>query len=206
MRSEQDSIVVLRENASWLRHVWWACAAGLLVLVVQLLRADPVEGIKVAASVAGILLFGFSGFVLRCRVVSIDPTLREISIEDRGFSRTDTQRIALRDIDAIQIVRTHRLPEDRAWTVYVKAAAAAIPINRNPLPFPSQAHDLARRLREFCAVDIVDDTDAAIATLVRDGRIIDAVVLVREARGLSLTDAKALIDKMKQKQQETHRG
>ena len=72
-----DQTLVLRENGEWLRYVLW-----------------------------GVLLFGFSGFVLQSRRIAIDPFRREAIMTSKGFRNTKTERLKFDEIRKILVLTT----------------------------------------------------------------------------------------------------
>ena len=88
-----NDVVILKENSEWLRYVFWVAAFGMCFLVVNIINAPVLDYGKLYGSVAGVLLLGFCGFVLKIRRVTVDPVRRVVCC---GTECTDIIRCILR--------------------------------------------------------------------------------------------------------------
>ena len=82
-----DQAFILQENSGWLRYVLWGCAIGFCVLAVSVINAPVRDVGKVIGSVMGVLLFGFSGYVIRTRHITVDPLSQKSRLRARVFGR-----------------------------------------------------------------------------------------------------------------------
>lgn len=195
---------VFKENGEWLRYVLWACAGGLLFLSATMALAQDHDSVKIIASLLGVLLFGFSGFVFQTRVVTVDPVRRRVTVISRRFRRQITETLDFDGVRRIQICLGYEynenyLPANRwqeEWFVVLDCAGSSVAINTNPFNGVTQAQHLAVELQRFLKVPVTDELDDGFRRLVELGRKIDAIAMVARTMNMSTTQAKDYIDKL----------
>lgn len=95
---------VLRENAEWVRGVFWLSALGFGALLMNIVSATERDTGMIIGSTMGVLLFSLCGFVLQSRRIVIDPSRREAIIETKRFRGTTTMRLRFDEIAKILLV------------------------------------------------------------------------------------------------------
>lgn len=103
---------VLRENAEWLRGVFWLSALGMGARLMNLVGATERDMGKIIGSAITVLSFDFYGFVLQSRRIVIDPLNREVIIESKCFRGTTPMRLCFDEIAKILLVTTFENAED----------------------------------------------------------------------------------------------
>lgn len=189
---------MLHENSGWLRYVLWGVAIGMSVLMVNTVNAPDREVGKMIGIAAGILLTGFSGFVLQTRTIVIDPLRREVVLTSKGFRQTTTERLGFDEIKKLLVLKTFDLVEDsrgvdvmrERWSIGCVLDGRSVPVTKNLYLTKESAMRDARKMQTLLAVDITDDVDDSIAHLTQSGSKIEAVTLASRARGVTITQAK----------------
>lgn len=190
--------LVVRDNAEWLRYVFFCGAAGMVFLLANLLSAAQADAGKLLGAAIGAALFAFCGWVLPVRRVVIDPAARQIVVESRRIGRRTIERLGFADVSRILVVRTfdhdpEALPANRRrerWSVVLLARAGShIPLSINPEVSKGRALALAARARGLLGVEASDDPLESEAYLASAGRTVDAVAVVRASKGGALGEA-----------------
>lgn len=162
MSDSASRALVLRENGEWLRYVLWGCAVGmgwLLAGAITSVRRDPW---MIYAGVTGMLLFAFSGFVIRTRRVVIDPVRREVTIASRRIGQAATQRIAFASIERIVVLPTLENVENlrgvdtlrTRWLLALSVDGRNVTITGNPYLTREAAMRDAMRIRQVLSVAV----------------------------------------------------
>lgn len=198
----RSKTLVLRENAEWLRGVFWLSALGMGTLLASFFSAAERDMGKIIGSALGVLLFGFSGFVLQTRRIVIDPLRRETIIESKRFRGTTTTRLRFDDIEKILLVTTFENVEDarganvmrKRWAIAFLLADRSVPVTKNPYPTKAAAVLDAVRYR-FDQLDRHQLPDLfRIAHLAQNGQKAAALTLACRALHMTTAQAKALVE------------
>lgn len=198
----RSKTLVLRENAEWLRGVFWLSALGMGTLLVSFFSAAERDMGKIIGSALGVLLFGFSGFVLQTRRIVIDPLRRETIIESKRFRGTTTTRLRFDDIVKILLVTTFENVEDarganvlrERWAIAFLLADRSVPVTKNSYPTKAAAVRDAEKIRELVAVELIDTVADSIAHLAQNGQQAAALTLACRALHMTTAEAKALVE------------
>jgi hypothetical protein len=199
-----NDVVVLKENSEWLRYVFWGAAFGMCFLVVNIINAPDLDYGKLYGSVAGALLLGFCGFVLKIRRITIDPVKRIVTIDIQGFRQSSIDRIKIDDIQNILVFMVPDTYEDsngrsrpcKSWSIALALKDRKVTLNQNPLT-QKQASDISSAIQKLIQVEeIAENTEEAIMTLLQDGRKIDAIKFAASKLGLTLKQAKDFVEKL----------
>ncbi len=108
----RNKTLVLRTNAERLRGVFWISALGMGMLLMRLSRTAERDIGKIIGGAMGILLFGFSGFVLQTRHIVIDILRRDAMLVSKRVRGTTTTRFRLENIVKIFLVTIFGSVED----------------------------------------------------------------------------------------------
>ncbi len=193
---------VMRENAVWLRYALWGIAIGLGFLVVSAINSPVRDVGKIIGGTVGVLLFGFSGFVLQVRRIVIDPVRREVIITSKEFRKTTTERLRFDEIGKISVLMTFDGIENsrgvnvlrERWSLAFVLNERSVTVTRNL--YLTQQHALrdAQKMQQLLGVEIADNVRESIAHLVRVGRKVEAVTLASRALGMTTTQARDFIE------------
>lgn len=192
-----------RENSPWLRWVFFAGSLGMGILLYRALAADEPDFVRAACIAAGVLLLGFSGVVVQERRIVVDPARRSIVIESRRLRRRSRDSIAFDELRKIQIVATPTTREDSGgrtlpdtdWFVALVLDGRTLSVNQNPCNSPDQARALALEIARRTGLALDEGGDGSVDALVRQGRKIEAISALARQQGLSLSDARAEIER-----------
>jgi hypothetical protein len=199
-----SDVVVLKENSEWLRYVFWGAAFGMCFLVVTIINAPNLEYGKLYGSLTGLMLLGFSGFVLKTRRITVDPVKQEITILIKGFRQASIERIRFDEVQNILVFMVPDTYEDsngrtkpcESWSIALALNARKVTLNQNPLT-QKQALDISSALQKLVHVkEVSENTEEVIMTLLQDGRKIDAIKFAASKLGLTLKQAKDFVEKL----------
>jgi hypothetical protein len=182
------SRLVLRDRTLWISAVLLGAAA---VLLVHYVRAHD-QLIPALVSVAFALAF------LRSTDVTFDKSEGICTLRRLDMLRLTSTRLEFRDLKDIR-VETCPMDDSHAGTcrLALVTASATLPLTASYEPSLERYNQMRETIveavfparRRPVAVDPVQD-------LVRQGRTIDAVALLRQREGLDLTSAVARVDEM----------
>jgi len=195
--------MTLRENSEWFRYVLWACAIGLSFLTANFLSTPVIDFGKVIGCVAGIILFGFSGFVFQTHKIKVDPLRRIITITSKGFRKSSKETVSFDSIDKIILIATLDYDEDlmpanrwqERWSLALACKNRSVPITHNLYVSKQQAMRDAKKLQQLLNVGISDTLEDSIASLAQNGRKIEATTLASRALGITTAQAQFIVEK-----------
>jgi hypothetical protein len=195
--------MTIRENSEWIRYVLWACAIGFCFLTTSFLNTPVIDFGKVIGSVAGIILFGFSGFVFQTHKIKVDPLRRIITITSKGFRKSASETLSFDSVDKIILISTldydeNLMPANRwqeRWSLALACKGRSVPITHNLYVSKEQAMCDARKLQQHLNVAISDTLEDSIASLAQNGREIEAATLASRARGMTTAQAQIFVEK-----------
>lgn len=198
-----DQAFILQENSGWLRYVLWGCAIGFCVLAVSVINAPVRDVGKVIGSVMGVLLFGFSGYVIRTRHITVDPLSQKVTITSKGFWQKTTEHLAFKEIKKVLVLTTFDSIENlqganvmrERWPIALVLEERSVPVTENLYITKERALRDAKRIQQLLNVEISDTVDESIASLAQNGRKIEAVTLASRSLGMTTTQAKDFVDK-----------
>lgn len=198
-----DQAFILQENSGWLRYVLWGCAIGFCVLAVSVINAPVRDVGKVIGSVMGVLLFGFSGYVIRTRHITVDPLSQKVTITSKGFWQKTTEHLAFKEIKKVLVLTTFDSIENlqganvmrERWAIALVLEERSVPVTENLYITKERALRDAKRIQQLLNVEISDTVDESIASLAQNGRKIEAVTLASRSLGMTTTQAKDFVDK-----------
>jgi hypothetical protein len=193
----QDALV-LRDNREWLRYVFFAGAVGMCFLLASMLNSPERETGKMIGTFAGILLLGFCGFVLKCQRFEFDALNRQVTIRIRGFRSTSIETLSFGQIRKIVVAKTFESVEDsrgrsemrERWRIDLLVDERTIPVTTTLYVGKEQALRVADSIQRMLNITIADDSNDAVDDLIKTGRLIEAIAVVRKEKGLSLADAR----------------
>lgn len=202
MMPHQNRTFVLRENSEWLRYVFWGGAIGMGFLVVSAINSPVRDVVKIIGSAMGVLLLGFSGFVLQVRHIVIDSLRREVIMTSKGFRRTTTERLGFDEIKKILVLMTFDSVENlrgvnvmrERWSLAFVLNERSVPVTNNLCPTKQEALRDAQKMQQLLGVEIIDTVEESIAHLAQNGRKVEAVVLAARALGMTTAQAKDFVD------------
>jgi hypothetical protein len=183
----------LRDRTLWISAVCFAAAAILLVHFA--FDRDQSEQL-IAAAVS--LMFGLA--FLHATDVTFDKSARICSVRRFDVLRVMRMRVAFEDIADVR-VEIAPMPDDAAvlsCRLSLVTASAIVPLTASYQP--DQVRFNAMRDTVLEAVFGDRPRPAAldpVRMLVQEGRIIDAVAILREREGLDLTTASARVDELR---------
>lgn len=194
---------VLQENSEWLRYVFLSGAVGMCFLVAHIINAPVLEGFKLYGSIMGVLLLGFCGFGLKVRRVTVDPVNQEIVISIKGFRNFSIERIKFHEVNKILVLMTPGTYEDsngrtrscEDWSIALAVNQGSVSINQNPYSTKAQALDVARKIQQLVRTEISDSEAEGISHLAQSGRKVEAIALARRTHGLTIAQAKDLVER-----------
>lgn len=197
-RNKGDQAFILQEGSEWLRYAFWSCAIGMGLLAANAINA-PVRDIgKIVGSMLGVLLLGFSGFVLRIRSIVVDPSSRVVTITSKGFRRTSTERLRFDEIrkilvlatfDTIENLRGANIARER-WGFALLLEEHSVAVTKILYITKEQAMRDAVKMQHLIGVEITDTREESITHLVKSGRKIEAVTLASREVDMTSTQAK----------------
>lgn len=196
--------LIFRDNSAWLRYVFLGGALGMCVLVAGSLIGTDHDIGKIIGGILGVLLLGFSGYVLQVRQLVINPLRQEVTVTSKGLARTVTDRFTFDEVAKLLLLPTYEhneelLPTNRRserWSVVFVLKDRTVPATVNPYPSKEQAMQQATRIQQLVRVDIYTNLDEGLAHLAHTGKTIDAVVAARQHLGMTLGEAKDHIDQV----------
>jgi hypothetical protein len=176
--------LVLRDRTLWISAI---CLSGAGILAAQwILRRDGADAL-LAAAVA--VFFGLA--FLRASDVTFDRSARRARIRRFDVLRFTRRELAFDEITEvrIEIDRTHD-PDAFSYRLSLSTASAAIPLSAAFEP----GFDRHATMRDEIQKAVNGDRpwpaqEDPVRALVKQGRIIDAVALLRTRDGLSLSEA-----------------
>jgi hypothetical protein len=182
------SRLVLRDRTLWISAVCFTAAAALVGRVAFDLD-DASQLVPAALSV----LFGLA--FLRATDVTFDKTKGTCLVRRLDVLRLTCRRVAFHDIIdvRIDIDRSHD-PDDLTYRLSLSTTSAIIPLSATYEP----GFERYSGMRE-AVLDAVSNTAQRPATedsingLVRAGRVIDAIAIIRMREGLNLAEARARV-------------
>lgn len=194
--------MIIRENANWLRFVFWCCALGLALLGIQSASSPDPAIDKVIGSLLGALLFGFAGFVFTTHKVVLDPLQKHILLTHKSFRNSRQQRIPFSEVERIVVVKTVHYDEDllpanrwqERWYLALQCRNEIVTLTHNPSVRKEEASLLAQKIRSILGVDILDSDQESLATLLKTGRKAEAVTLATRSRAMTVTEASGHVD------------
>lgn len=194
--------MTLRENSEWLRYVLWGAAIGMGFLVVLTVNSPVRDVGRIVASAMGVLLFGFSGFVLQTRCIVIDPLRRQVIITSKGFRQTTTECLRFDEIKNILVFITFDSIENvqgvsvmcERWSIALVLKERSVPVTKNLYITKEQALCDARRMQQLLDVEITDTVEESIAHLAQSGKKVEAVTLASRALGMTTAQAKNFVE------------
>lgn len=197
--------MIIRENANWLRYVFWCCALGLALLGIQTTSSpDPDIG-KIIGSTLGTLLFGFAGFVFTTHTVVLDPIQKQIILTHRSFRDIRKQRIPFSEVEHIGVVKTFYYDEDvvpanrwqERWYLALKCRTEIVTLTHNPSVSKQEATELAQRIQSILGVGVLDSDQESLIALLKTGRKAEAITLAARSLGMTVTEASQHVDSLK---------
>lgn len=202
MTPHQNETFVLRESGEWFRYVLWGAAVGMGVLTVSAVNSPVREVGKIVGGAMGVLLFGFSGFVLQVRRIVIDPLRREVIMTSKGFRETTTERLRFDEIKKILVLTTFDSVENlrgvnvmrERWSLAFVLDERSVPITKNLYLTKQRALRDAKKMQLLLGVEITDTVQESIAHLAQAGRKIEAVTLASRALGMTTAQAKGFVE------------
>ncbi|MBX3308518.1 MAG: hypothetical protein KF751_20925 [Nitrospira sp.] len=194
--------MTIRENANWLRYVFWCCTFGLALLAIQNVVSSDDDIGKIIGSILGALLFGFSGFVFKTHKVVFDLNRRTIRLTHKGFRHTAQQTILFADVEHIVVVKTFHYDEDllpanrwqERWYLALQCRNEIVTLTHNPSVRKEEARLLAEKLQLILGVEILDSDQESLATLLKTGRKAEAITLATRSLGMTVTEASQYVD------------
>ena len=200
--NENGEPLVLRENGEWLRYVFWGAAIGMYFLALSAINSPVRDVGKIIGSALGVLLFGFSGFVLRSRRILVDPSKREVVLISKGLRQTATERLRFDEIERILVLMTYDSVENlrgvnvmrERWSIAFILKERSVPVTRNLYITKEQALRDAKKIQRLLNVEISDTVEEGIAHLVQTGKTVEAVSVACRALGMTTAQAKDFVE------------
>ena len=189
--------MTIRDNANWLRYVFWCCALGFALLAIHNAVSSDHHTRKTIGSILGALLFGFSGFVFKTHKVVFDLHRRTIRLTHKGFRHTAQQTILFADVEHIVVVKTFHYEEDllpanrwqERWYLVLQCRNEIVPLIHNPSVRKEEASLLAEKLQLILGVEILDSDQESLAMLLKTGKKAEAIALAIRSLGMTVTEA-----------------
>ncbi len=188
------SRLVLHDRTLWISAICFAAAAALVGRF-----ALDLDGAGQLVPAAVSALFGLA--FLRATDVTFDKTRRTCRVRRLDVLRLTHRRLAFDDIVdvRIEIDRSHD-PDGLAYRLSLSTASAVIPLAATY----ERGFERYSGMRE-AVLDAVFKTaqrpsaEDPINDLVKAGRVIDAVAIIRMREGLNLTEARARVAELQRK-------
>jgi hypothetical protein len=199
---ENGKALVLRENGEWLRYVLWGAAIGMCFLAVSAINSPVRDVGKIIGSALGVLLFGFSGFVLRSRSIVVDPSKREVTLVSKGFRQTSTEALKFDEINRILVLMTYDSVENlrsinvlrERWSIAFVLRERSVPVTKNLYITKEQALRDAKKIQRLLDVEISDTIEEGIAHLAQTGKKVEAMNVACRALGMTTAQAKDFVE------------
>jgi len=196
--------LVFSDNSEWLRYALLCCAVGMGTLAIDNLVGEVRDLGKIIGGTLGVLLFGFSGYLLQVRRLVVDPLRREITVTSKGLTRIVTDRCRFDDVTKLLVLLTYErneelLPANRRskrWSMSLVLKDRALPVTISSYASKEQALRDAKRIQELVKIEISDSAEEGLANLAQTGKTIDAVVAARQQLGMTLTQAKDHVNRI----------
>lgn len=196
-RTDDDGSLLLTYDSSGFSAALFVLAAILIATAGYDYFIGPRGTDRLIGLVGGVATCGISGLMVLERVrVRVDSRNRTIDWTRRWGLRRRSGMLSFDDVTAVTTERP--LGDDGTPSRRIVVTTR----DNRTVPFTVGYHSdaagelmqLADRVRDMIGPGGQSDH---LQSLVDAGRILDAIKLVRETRGLSLTDAKTLVDGMK---------
>jgi hypothetical protein len=135
--------------------------------MVNAVNAPVREVGKIIGIAAGILLTGFSGFVLQTRTIVIDPLRREVVLMCKGVRQTTTERLGFDEIKKLLVLTTFERMDDsnvtrERWAIAFVLDGRSVRATKNLYVTKEGALRDARKMQALLAVDITDERGETI--------------------------------------------
>lgn len=197
--------MIIRENAEWLRYVFWFGALGLALIAYQNTTAPDPDAVKIIASILGALLCGFSGVVFKTHKAIFDPSRKQITLIHRGFRNSTQQTIPFSAVEHIVVVKTFDYNEDmlpanrwqERWYLALACRDEIVTLTYNLSVQKGEARQLAQKIQAILVVDVLDTDQESLNALVKTGRKAEAISLAARSLGMTVTEAKQHVDSLK---------
>lgn len=197
--------MIIRENANWLRYVFWCCALGLALLVIQNALSSDQDTGKIIGSILGALLFGLSGLVFKTHKVVFDLHRKTITLTHKGFRHTAQQTIPFSEVEHIGVVKTFHYDEDllpanrwqERWHLALKCRNEIVTLTHNPSVSKQEATVLAQKIQSILGVGILDSDQKSLIALLKTGRKAEAITLAARSLGMTVTEASHHVDSLR---------
>jgi len=196
-------LLVFRDNSEWLRYVFFAGAAGMGLLVYTTLTGAERDTGKIIGGTLGVLLLGFSGWVLQVRRLVIDPHRLDITVISKGLTSAVVDRFRFDEVTKLLLLRTYEsdeelLPANRQrerWSVLFVLKDRTVPLTTNLYLSKEHALREAKRIQPLLKVEISESLGEGLTHLIQTGRTINAAMALRRQQpDMSLTQAKEIVD------------
>jgi hypothetical protein len=182
------SRLILRDRTLWISVVCFTAAAALVGRV-----AFDLDGAVQLVPAAVSVLFGLA--FLRATDVTFDKTESRCLVRRLDVLRLTHWRLAFDDIVDVrlEIDRSHD-PDGLGYRLSLSTASAVIPLSATYEPGFERYSAMREAVLDavFKAVQR-PTTEDPINDLVKAGRVIDAVAIIRMREGLNLTEARARV-------------
>lgn len=203
-----NDLIIFKENSKWFRYVLFLAALIFGVLLLDFSRTESVFSVKGYAFLSGFLLFLFSGLLFRTHKMIFRVSKRSVSVY-KGTIRGETLKTySFDDIKNIIEVRhattfestSGRTMPSSEWRLYLKLDSGQIPIPSHHFNSQDEAKAAASNLATHIGINISSTSieDQAIF-LLKSGRRMDAVSLIRERNGVNLEEATEIVDQISKK-------
>jgi hypothetical protein len=182
------SRLVLRDRTWWVSAV---CFAASVILAGRSALSDATADLLVPAAISA--LFGFA--FLHATEVSFDRIGRTCIVRRFDVVRLTRRRLRFEDISDIRI-ETSRFwdSDDIGCRLSIVTAATTIPLTAAYEPGLERYSAMRETLLDVLFADSPHPpAEDPVLALVTEGRIVDAVALLRMRDGSSLTDARARV-------------
>jgi hypothetical protein len=187
------SYLKLRDRTLWISVLCFGIAA---IFIARIACVPDEPGVLIPG--VGFLVFGFA--FLRATDVTFDKIERICAIRRFDVVRLARTRLAFEDIVDVR-VETEPMPDDArvpSCRLSLATASAMVPLTASYQPDQERFNIMRDTVLDAVLGDrprpaAVDPVRA----LVKQGRIIDAVAILRKRDGLDLTTAKARVDELR---------
>lgn len=194
-----NSVVTFEERGVFLPLIFGGASLFLVYrAVAAFLMVPPNYGDLAGASVVAMVFFGAAVFFAERSTFAFDPRVQTLFWRRANIFTAKSGKISFPDITGVELQSMSTGKRVSSYRIMLRARSGDVAMTRGYSGGRNKWQPIAGRVQAIIGESgEVTPTDLGIEGLVRDGRIIDAVRQLRDAKGLSLEDAKAEVERIK---------
>lgn len=205
MRAERrsDGSLVVRDDPRFLRESLYAFGSVILIGVATQSGGQPLR--LVLGGLCALLCF-VSAALLESVSFEFDRARRVLRWSRRDLFRRRASELPFAEIESVDVVvREDRERDgahvriDKSWRIQLATRAGPLQLTSRTFPDEAEQTAIANEIRESLGLSPRAPVAETVEDLAAAGERIAAVRLARVTRGLSLEEAKELVDSLREK-------